>query len=1397
MRRLFTPDLFIFFVFLLAFAFFQRNANAQPSTLLQKNIIFDQIQQKVGLTQATINCILQDREGYLWVGTYSGLIRYDGYSTTVYHSSRGTGKIKSNKITMLYEDANGKLWIGTHMGGLFQYNRNDDTFKHYAHDPSNNESLSSNNICDIQEDGQGNLWVATEYGLNVFDGERNSFQKFFSNGGDTSSLSNNFITDLLFSSDKDLWIATQSGLNRLIKSGSNTAFERYIFPNSASSSDLRNFIFQVRELKVDGNSSIWFSTMKGLVRLNEDKMETFIVPGRPSPYSFIRCILPVSGSNPFIIVGSEMGLHFFDVSTGSFNKFLNNEEVAGNLTQSTITSLYFDRGGVLWVGTKRGLNKFDSYAKDFEAYKTLMFDGAKNIITGLQEAAGGGYWVSTVGGGLYKLENGSFYPLTIAKSEKNEFTSFVQTIFTDSRGNIWMGTAGAGLYRFSQDGYSKKNNVVTSFDHFHTQSNPSLNHDFIMALEEDSHGNMWVGTWSGGLNKITPNGEVVQFNQPELRKVPLVTLHADLSGVLWVGTRGNGLYRVKTRGSEAEIHIYKQGSDSTNSLSNNFINVILEDHGGKLWIGTEDGLNSLDRRTEKFSTIEIRNSSNSNSVIVSILEDDSGKLWLAHWNGLTVIDPMDPEYVKNYDSHDRVQGGFFYSNVCFKDSRGRLMFAGSDGFNIINPSTLAGNPIQAPVVIQNFEVSNEPVQFGKNFNDRVLLDKPISRADEINLKHFENTISFEFAALDFAAPDKIRYAYKLEGLDKDWTFTDASRRYVNYTNLNYGNYTFRVKAANNDGVWNERVSEINIVIQPPWWKTKWALALYTIAAMLVLYGFRKLILMRANFIHDIKLERIQRENMEKLNRAKLQFFTNISHEFRTPLTLILGPVQSLIESGSGSKFVRDHLHSINNNAQRLLRLVNQLLDFRKAESGNLKLEVSESNIVKFLKEVKLSFDALAEQLKIEFQFYSSSNVIKAWFDRDQFEKIMFNLLSNAFKHTPEQGNIAIRIVEGKDDITIAVEDSGKGVKPEHYETIFQTFFSYDEDRHHTGTGIGLALTKSLVDAHHGTITVERTNDHLTRFTVKLLLGNKHFDQSELSQRPGDVEQIESYPALSPELLFEKEPDTDQLLQRTEDQPKLMIVEDNHEVRAYVKSIFLNEFVILEAEDGKEGISLALEEIPDLIISDVMMPVMDGISMTRQLKSNTKTSHIPIILLTARTSLIFKVEGLETGADDYVNKPFNPKVLQLKVRNAIRARELMRKAFRDNDALVIEPRRVTLTSTDEEFVQKALRSIENNMNNADYSVEELGLDVGMSRMQLYRKLKALTGHSANEFIRTIRLKRAAQLLEQNQLTIAEITYEVGFNDLQYFRECFKKLFGVTPSEYTQKRIKDIISDGGLS
>jgi signal transduction histidine kinase/ligand-binding sensor domain-containing protein/DNA-binding response OmpR family regulator len=1368
--------------------FLVRLATAQPSGLPEKEIIFDQLPEKLGLSQSSINCILQDREGFLWIGTWSGLLRYDGYSTVVYHSDNAPNKIKSNKISAIYEDRQGYLWVGTHMGGLFRYDKNKDIFTQFSHHEGDAKSLSHNNVNCIGEDQYGELWVGTENGLNVFDSENKNFTSFFSTPNDTTSLAQNIVTDIFLSSLKELWIATANGLQKVSKDGASYKFKTYRYTLDPANQYHHNYIYKICELPANGKPAIWFCTIRGLKKLQDGVITNYQVPDKPSSFSFIRSMYAVKGARPYIITGSEKGLSFFDPATNIFTKFLDDFDQRVNLSHGTVTALYLDRSGVFWVGTKKGLNKFDSYSKDFQSFKTASFDTGKNIITGLQSSTDQGYWISTIGGGLYKLRREKFQRVRIIDRDDNDFVNFIQTIYTDTRGNVWLGTAGAGVYRFHEDDVEASTGLVKKFEHYAAFSTPSFNSNYIMSLTEDNIGNVWVGTWSGGLYKVTPEGKVNSYSDALLREAPLVVMHADLAGTLWVGTRGNGLYKIKPKGDSLDIRQFHRHDSIKGNLSNNFINAIYEDHAGLLWIGTEGGLNSFDRRTELFKYYKIEEGPSSD-VIVSILEDDSGKLWLAHWDGLTVIDPLDAMFVKHYDHHDRLGGGFFYNNVSYKDEKGRLLFGGSEGFNIIDPNAVVTNPNFPKVVINDFLIFNKSVPTGSEFDGRVILDKPLSAIDQVTLKYSQNSISFEFTALDYAAPEKTRYAYMLEGFDKDWNYTDASRRYASYTNLNEGKYTFKVRAANSEGVWDGNVSSVTVVINPPWWKTMWARVIYFVLALGMLHLFRTLVLMRANFRHDLRLERLQRENMEQLNYAKLQFFTNISHEFRTPLTLILGPSQSLLDKGEGGKETRDQLLNINNNAQRLLRLVNQLLDFRKAESGNLKLEVSEGNIVKFIKEVKLSFDTLAEQMRIDFFLYASSNIIKAWFDRDQFEKIMFNLLSNAFKHTPEGGKITMQIVEGQDEISVTVEDNGKGIKREHFDSIFQTFFSYDEDKHNTGTGIGLALAKSLVDMHHGKLMVQSEENSFTRFVITLPKGSAHFDAAELLSVSKDIESMDRYPVLTPQPLFIPGKDTEPIAENLKDLPKLLVVEDNDEVRTYIRSIFDGTYIVLQASEGKEGLDIALEEMPDLVISDVMMPVMDGITLCTQLKSNVKTSHIPVILLTARTSLIFKVEGLETGADDYITKPFNPKVLQLKVRNLMRMRELMRKMFRDNGVLTIEPKRVTLTSADETFVQQALESIEKNMSNPDYAVDDLGRDVGMSRTQLYRKLKALTGQSANEFIRVIRLKRAAQLLEQNQLTIAEVTYEVGFTDLKYFRECFKKLFGVTPSEFVQRTSDD--------
>ncbi|UII19263.1 two-component regulator propeller domain-containing protein [Fulvivirga ligni] len=1367
--------------------FYHQNALAQPSELLNKDIIFHQPHENLGLSQRSINCMIEDKRGYLWIGTWEGLMLYDGYSTTIFQSENDNdNSLKSNKITSLFEDSKGNIWVGTMMGGLYAYDPINKKFTHFQHDPSNHNSISDNNIWSIVEADNGDIWVGTQNGLNRLHRKQNIFTKYF-HSRDPKSLSYNFITSLMIDGNNNLWIATEKGVNKLALNDVEGGFTKYFY-ESESERAIHNYCYKIASFKKDGKDVICWSTKRGLKILDGTELTNYLYPNASQRFSFFRTLYTYNDSDDYIILGSEAGLSMFDPKTRTFKKFFGDYSERVNLSHNTVTSIFIDNTGVLWVGTKKGINKFDTYNKNFELYATSTFDDTRGIITGIQGAGSDQkYWISTMGGGLYLFDRANhtnvsslkdlFTPIKIGEGGKSDLTDFIQTMATDSNDDLWIGTAGDGVYKLVY-----KQGIVQSLDHYNTATTNKLSDDYIMSFDTDGEGNMWIGTWSGGLNKISEDGSVQVFADSVLSIAPLVSLYSD-GQVLWVGTRGSGLLKIQYSQAALKVERYTQANSG---LNNDFINDIYEDTQGRLWIGSEGGLNEFIRTENSIRSYALGREDN--SVVVGILESKKGELWLSNWNGIAVVNPDDSLGVlHNYDVQDRVQGGFFYSGVCYRDQAGRLLFGGNNGLNVLKPEAINENPVAPRVVITDFRIYNQAVLPNETFNGRVVLTQPVSEADEIDLDYYENAISFEFSALHFAAPEKNQYAYRLLGYDSDWKYTSAQRRFVNYTNLRHGNYTFEVKASNNDGVWSEEVQTIHIHISPPWWKTIWAVIAYFLISSAVLLLFRHMIIIRTNYLNDIKMERLERENILKMNQSKLKFFTNISHEFRTPLTLIIGPLEKLIASGLGGKYVRDELDVINKNAQRLLRLVNQLLDFRKAESGKLQLKVAEGNIVRFTKEIKLMFEGLAEKLGVSFVFYTNTEDARIWYDRDQFEKVLFNLLSNAFKHVNQGGEVKVGVEEYENKVRILVEDNGSGISSEKIHKIFDRFYSDGDDK--SGTGIGLSLSKTLVKKHHGEIEVQSTPGESTVFIVTLKKGKEHFEPKELIDDFKDSEYIGHYQSiteLETDLIPQGMAPVGEEPEVKAELKKLLIAEDNEEVRSYVRSMFADKYQVIEAKNGKEALKLAEKEMPDIVVSDVMMPEMDGIALCKTLKRDTNTSHIPIILLTARTSLIYKVEGLESGADDYITKPFNYQVLALKVKNLVATREHIKKHFNDNQTLNIEPKKVTFSSADEIFIEKALESVENNMSNYSYSVEDFGEDVGMSRMQIYRKLKALTGQSANEFIRTMRLKRAAQLLETNDFTVAEVTYQVGFQDLQYFRSCFKKYFGINPSEYGKKQ-----------
>jgi signal transduction histidine kinase/ligand-binding sensor domain-containing protein/DNA-binding response OmpR family regulator len=1356
---------FFFILLLLACS----SSYGQPADLTSKRIRFEQFPNDLNLSQNSINCILQDHNGFLWIGTWSGLIRYNGYTSTVFHAGSQSGNLKSNQISALYEDDNKNLWVGTIRGGLYLYQQDQKKFIQFASTDKAN-SLINNNVRAIQEDKKGNLWVGTEGGLSVLAKGDSVFHNFEFSPGATDGLPSNFILNLFLSSSGTLWIGTGKGLCELVPDDiiGKSKFKTYTYVDGGQDNDHQNWVIQISEFRYQGTSTIWFATSTGLKRLNNGKVENF-VPELGAPGSrLILTILPGEYDKPYLLVGSDNGLFFFDPINLTFKTYLSNENADLNLSNNSIAALWLDRGGVLWVGTKKGLNKFNTYLNDFNGVSTSTFDPTRSIITGIQPCTQGGYWISTSGGALFQYRNGKFERFKFANTLGDKFAN-IQSMFRDSRGRIWIGTTGSGVYCFPDDAIPK-DGVIRNFLHF----DDPADRKYVMSFAEDKSGNIWIGTWGHGLHRVSLQNEL-KFIDVDLVGKPIVAMLVDHLGILWIGTRGNGLFSMDPISkSESALNHFQNGNQQ-GSLTDHFINSLYEDDKGQLWIGTENGLQVFDRQSGTFRHVPVLGIEN--NVVVSFLQDAQGRFWIASWDGLHVIDPAVPDEVKHFDRHDEIKGGFFYNNVCAKDFSGNLLFGGSEGINIINPSKLIQSPATPIVYIEKFSIANQEIEPGLEYNDRLILRKPINEAGKVVLQHSQNSISFDFALLDFAAPDKIRYAYMLDGFDSEWNVTTSSRRFANYANLYPGNYTFKVKASDLDGRWNETVTSVDIEILNPWWKTIWAKIFYVSIILAILYLARNFVLFRANVLHNLKLERIQRENMEKLNRAKLQFFTNVSHEFRTPLTLIIGPLQTILSELSGGSKLYHQAHLANENAQRLLRLINQLLDFRKVETENMKLSVAEGNIVQLIHEIVESFEPMVEECQVSLSLEARHNV-SLWFDRDKCEKIFFNLIANAFKHTNEGGKIIVSIEELEHDVTISVWDNGHGIKKAHMENIFQSFFSFDEDRSHASTGIGLALVKGLVELHRGSIHVESEENSFSRFSVTFKKGTAHFRDDELAEGSKSKVGHEEH-TTGPENFEQTE------VSQGIKQMKLLIVDDHDEMRAYISSAFDSTFHVIGAADGQQGLSIAKDLIPDIIIADVMMPKLNGIDMCRELKSDLRTSHIPVVLLTARGSLEFKLEGLEVGADEYVTKPFNPKVLQLKVKNLINRRDALHTYFKGQGILNLEPKRVTLSSVDDQFIKTALELVELNMGNALYTVEDMSRDVGMSYSQLYRKIKALTGQTINEFIRAIRLKRAAQLLEQHQLTVSEITYKVGFTDLQHFRECFKKMYGLTPSQYAQR------------
>ena len=1353
---------------------------------------FEHITTENGLSKASVTCILQDKQGFMWIGTFNGLNRYDGYEFTVYrYNQNDQHSISHNYISSMIQDHTGKLWIGT-SDGLNSYNRSMDNFEHYRHNGSDS-SIIDNQIEVIFEDRENHLWIGTRNGgLELFNRENKSFTHHLYNKDNSSSLSSNFIQSIFEDNAGNLWIGQRNGSIDLLIDGSNREFKHlYIDGKKLTNSAIMCFA------ESDDNT-IWIGTQgDGLFRIRYINNKAEIInhylenPNKEESLTgnFIYSLM--IDQNGKLWIGTEdEGLNILDIKKEKFFYYKNDPLNFASINNNSIYAIYEDNLENIWLGTYAGgINLLSAGKAYLHSYSHVPGNNnslSYNIVNGFWEDENQNIWIATGGKGidLFERKNKNFVHFT--NNKKDIDSDVILCLYEDNKKNLWIGTWANGLYR-----YNLRTGKIEQF----TKQKNGLGSNNIFQILEGKKGELWLCTFWGGLTcfNVDKHSSVIYNTENSgLSDNDLRTIAKDHNGNFWIGSDvGLDFFNPKTKVFKS----YQHQEKIKNSLSKGFVSYVMESSDSTLWIGTTGGLNKFNKKTNAFKHYYTQNGL-PNDEIMCIIEDRDKNLWVSTNKGISRFDPIS-ETFKNYDMSDGLQGNEFNTRSGIRTRDGEIVFGGNKGFNIFNPENLKDNPFIPPVVITDLKIFNKPVSIGGNDSP---LKQNIVETKELTFSYKQSVFSFSFVALNYISPEKNQYAYMMEGFDKEWNYI-GSNRTATYTNLDPGSYTFRVIASNNDGIWNEKGASLEITIEPPFWKTWWAYLIETAVFIMIVYFVLNYFISRQRLRNTLKMEHLELEKMYELDQMKSQFFTNISHEFHSPMTLILSPLEKLIHSFPLEEKIKNSLILVQRNAKRLQRMTNQLKDLNKLETGDLKLSLSKGDIISFIKDITHSFYDYAKDHCIDLQFKAGQEQYIAWFDPDKLDKIIYNLLSNAFKFTPDEGRIfvAISIVDSRVNndatnekdkpsqyIKICVEDSGIGIPKDKLEHIFKRFYHTEDYKglHYEGSGVGLAFVYELIRLYKGDIKVESAEGEGTTFTVLIPIDEHYLEENQLVSKfkitsTGNHSSRNYLPVNSTT-------GTDQVKSKNKSHeiPVILIVEDDKEIRNYIKQYFDDTYRVIEAENGHLGIKKAMQVIPDLVITDIKMDEADGITLCNKLKNDEKTSHIPIIMLTGYSSREYQIRGLSEGADVYLTKPFNIDILEAHMINLLDSRRKLHEKF--SNEFVLGPNKIPVTDIDEKFLIKLTEAVEKHMSDTKFNADILSEKIGMSRMQLYRKLRGLTNQTVHEFIRNIRLKRAVQLLEQKRMSITEVAYAVGFNDLTYFARCFRKQYDKSPSEYISSK-----------
>ncbi len=1352
---------------------------------------FEHLTVNEGLPHSDAMSVVEDNLGFIWVGTNDGIARYDGFELKKYTLPvNPLNGLTSNRIQTLHKDWDGNIWYGAERAGLGIYDAYHDRFNSIFVDTDASVdkklllSLRASSVLSLASDRLGHLYAGTRDGVFVLtlNPEKKLLQlkRLALPDGQLVYSTNDIVVD----SQQQVWIATAKLGLFFLKTAQQNSLQPTPFPKET-----------IRAVHFDSKGTLWIGTTNHLyfVSTEEQRLfQNFQMHKIPFFVEDIECIHKDSFNR--LWVGTNFGLFFWEdasnpnkVLTNRPQIFLPKDDNPHSINSARIHQVYEDSNQILWLAASAGgLNKVDLRRKPFEILQRRYFQKPtlpNNYVNAvLKDPEHNGLWIGTRNGfSYYKFESKTYTNYANRQADGDATGIEVSSLFKDSQGTLWVGTRYNGLYLLRKGQLQKL--------HFSKEKNiPSTS---IESIIETSDGAIWVATFESGMLQFDKSGNLLEVFSSSNHNFPARQfthlLYDQSKEHIWASTRDMGVFLFQLKGKKPHLlQKFSFKEHNPNSLSVNFAWQKILDPNGAVWVGTiGGGLNKIEPLKNGKYFVKRINIPESN--VEGLVQDQRGNLWIGG-SGLGRFTPNTGQWV-HYDVADGIQSNSFKVGAACKDSAGKIYMGGIKGLTYFDPLKIQPNKQNLPVRFTNLKIFNQVVNVGQELNNRVILPKPFHRLEELEIHADENDFSLEFVGLNFTNPAKTTYSYKLNGYNPNWIYVGSKARVASFANLPAGTYQLYVRAHNGEGQWS-KIESISIHVLPPWYQTWWAYFLYLFLIVSGLYLYQQNTLKHQKLQNDLALETFKTEKEKELTDLKLRFFTNVSHELRTPLTLILGPLEEMITLPSP---FRGKLALVHQQSKKLYELVNQLLEFRKIETGNVSITARKEQIVPLLREVLLIFQMKSEEQSINYQINLPHEEFEMYFDSSKVEIIITNLLSNAFKYTPFGGQIKIEVlVKGNwkeaavfesnqlldNYLEIHIQDSGIGMKPEALTKIFDPYFqaSHTETLNLVGTGIGLSLVKQFVEAHSGEIIVTSSPQNGTLFTVKLPFGSTHLSPEQIvtDASSDSLSWLQSAPLVSQEK---------EIGQAETKLQKLLIVEDNPEVRQYVQKLFESQYQTFTAIDGIDGLEKTLQIMPDIIISDVMMPKMDGMEFCKKIKQNPKISYIPVVLLTARSAATHHIEGLENGADEYLSKPFHPQLLQSKINSLLHNRLLMREYYQKQ--ILLQPSAVSIPDDTKSFLEKAMKIVEENLGNPNFNVQELVREMAMSQSGFYRQIKSITGQTVVEFIRDIRLKRAAQLLISTDLRVQEVATMVGIEDAKYFRKMFQQIYELAPSEYAKQ------------